>query len=116
MSPTATPVQGRVERPRRRQRVGQGRPRAAQPDQQAGDLDRPALDLGALRYLTAAQAVEHLNFKSLDALYLAVKSAAIPAWTYKRIGRTYRFLRVALDEWMESEYREHLRRSHRKGA
>jgi excisionase family DNA binding protein len=62
------------------------------------------MDLASQKYLTLAEAAEYLRFTP-GALQKQMERKAIPAWTWKRVGRSYRFLRVALDEWLEEKYR-----------
>jgi excisionase family DNA binding protein len=65
---------------------------------------RPGVDLSSQTYLTLAQAAEYLQLGA-GALQKQMERNAIPVWTWTRVGRSYRFLRPALDEWMQEKYR-----------
>lgn len=62
-------------------------------------------DYSTYKYLTMAEAAEYLSARTPGALQKLVERKVIPAWTWTRVGRQYRFLRAALDEWMEEKYR-----------
>jgi excisionase family DNA binding protein len=66
------------------------------------------MDLASQTYLTLAEAAEYLRFTP-GALQKQMERKAIPAWTWKRVGRSYRFTREFLDEWMQEESRRGLR-------
>ncbi len=63
------------------------------------------------RYLTPRETLDYLKLPSLNALYKQVRRGGIPAWCYTRVGRNLRFLRVALDEWLEGSARQRARAS-----
>jgi excisionase family DNA binding protein len=65
---------------------------------------RPDVDLSCQTYLTLPQAAQYLQF-SAGSLQKQMERNAIPVWTWTRVGRSYRFLRPALDEWMQEKYR-----------
>lgn len=50
------------------------------------------------RWMSAAEAVEHLRLPSLGAIYKLVKRGKLP---YTRLGRNIRFDRFALDKLLE---------------
>jgi excisionase family DNA binding protein len=62
-------------------------------------------DFSGQKFLTMAEAAEYLSFPTPGALQKQLERKVIPAWTWTRLGRNYRFLRPALDEWLEEKYR-----------
>ena len=62
------------------------------------------MDLSTQTYLTLAEAALYLR-TSPAAFQKLMERKVIPAWTWSRLGRTYRFLRPALDEWQQEKYR-----------
>jgi excisionase family DNA binding protein len=65
----------------------------------------PRRDFSAQKFLTVAEAAEYLSIPTPAALHQRIQRKVIPSWTWTRLGREYRFLRVALDEWLEEKYR-----------
>jgi excisionase family DNA binding protein len=52
-------------------------------------------------YLSYAQAAEYLGLPSVNALKHRVKRGTVPAWCWTRMGgKSIRFIKSALDEWM----------------
>ena len=67
-------------------------------------------DLARKPYLTSVEAVAYLSLPSLKALHARVARGTVPAWTYSRIGRSFRFNRAALDELLNPPERQAFRR------
>lgn len=107
-----------ARRVQRRQVVGQGRRRTAQPKLQPPDLHRAPLDLSRATYLNVAEAVDYLRFTDAKnpkrALYEWARRNQIPKCRPGRTGRLL-FLRRDLDEARRPEEgRKQVR--HSKGA
>lgn len=84
-----------------------------QPEQPQGHGDvaqqRHEIPLAERTYLTPREAVTYLGLSSLNALQQRMKRRTIPTWVWTRMGgKSLRFLRSALDEWLGAETRRHL--------
>lgn len=67
--------------------------------------DIPA-ELSQRVYLTSREAVAYLGLPSVDALQQRVRRGTIPAWCWTRMGgKSLRFLRASLDEWLQPQER-----------
>jgi predicted DNA-binding transcriptional regulator AlpA len=67
-------------------------------------------------YLTSLETVAYLGLPSVNALKQRMKRRTIPAWCWTRMGgKSLRFVRASLDEWLQPEARKSLtRRRNRK--
>lgn len=79
--------------------------RAAQPELQAGDLNGAPLKLRSAAYLSLRHAAEYLDLTE-EALRIRVKRGTMPAWTYTRSLGSIRFIRTALDEFLQPKDRQ----------
>jgi predicted DNA-binding transcriptional regulator AlpA len=53
-------------------------------------------------YLTSREAVQYLGLPSVNALKQRMKRGTIPTWCWTRMGgKSLRFVRAALDEWLQ---------------
>lgn len=56
-------------------------------------------DIARAPYLSLREAAAYIGITS-GALYVRLHRQAVPAWTYSRQGRSYSFMRAALDQWL----------------
>lgn len=62
-----------------------------------------AITLAHQPYLTSRETVAYLRLPSLNALRQRMKRGSIPMWCWTRMGgRSLRFLRAALDDWLQT--------------
>ncbi len=54
-------------------------------------------------YLTADEAARYLCYRTVKALYQAVRAGTIPAWCVSRRGRALLFDTRALDRWLHPD-------------
>lgn len=72
-------------------------------------------DVSRLHYLTLREAATYLRVTP-NALRKRMRSGAVPAWCYTRLGRDHRFMRVALDQALGADVRVKMARRFSRGT
>jgi len=55
-------------------------------------------------YLTAAEAAVYLRYRSVKALYGAVRDGHIPRWVWSRRGGALLFHKAFIEQWLHPEH------------